>query len=154
MTSVTTHVYSALSIISSVPIILAVPVFPVSAVYFSVSSVSMLLLCFFLICIRVPTTATGLALMSKTIFLVAGLIAIKEWDIVCSHTCPQRGACKHGQSWAQLLLEWNQMQNSIPLSKFGNMWPSLHTGSKNISKLLHYLQTWIHVWVSHLPPLT
>ena len=78
MTSVTTHVYSALSIISSVPIILAVPVFPVSAVYFSVSSVSMLLLCFFLICIRVPTTATGLALMSKTIFLVAGLIAIKE----------------------------------------------------------------------------
>ena len=74
MTSLTTPVYSALSIVSARSSIIDVPVYLVSVVYFSAYSDYILLI-----------TATKLALPSEKVSLIARPIVIEEADVVRLH---------------------------------------------------------------------
>ena len=85
MTSATTPVYSPLYIVSACPPFLVVPVYPVSAMYFSASAAFMLLLPLPPILVGVLTTATALALSSEHVSLVDRLTVIDKVDIVCYH---------------------------------------------------------------------
>ena len=82
MTYATTSISSPLSIVYACIPVLASPIYPVSAVYFSTSVASMLLLSLSPFSIGVPTTATYLVLSSESVSLVAHLIVKGEADVV------------------------------------------------------------------------
>ena len=85
ITSTTTSVSSLLSIVSSYPPIMEVPVSSVSSLSFSAYVESILLICLPPIWLGLPTTATALALPSEIVSLVSHPTVIKETDLFRSH---------------------------------------------------------------------